>query len=1293
MEAKMNQIETFPKTTGTNRNRSRRRALGFFLLLSFCGVSVLSAQLKEWQDPNLTGINNQAPHATMVICPDTQTALSIQYAGNAERVKSSFYRSLNGDWKYHYATNHAGRIPGFWSPKFNDSDWKTIPVPSNVEMYGYGIPIYVNIRYPWTWHGVAPTPPFVPEDDPNNTVNSYRRSFTVPAEWSGRHVFLTFDGVNSFFFLWVNGRQVGMGKGSRTPVEFDISDYLKPGENLLAVENFRWCDGSYLEDQDFWRMSGIFRDVYLWSPPNVHLRDLEVRTDFDAEYRDATVYGTARLVNYGKETATVVIRPVLLDPQGNTVLSSSVEKTVPAGEEIEFEGTAPVTNPLKWSAETPNLYKLLVSVEDTSGQTLEVIPFIIGFRKVEIRDGNLLVNGQRIFIKGVDRHETDPDRGQAITVNSMLKDIEVMKQHNINTVRCSHYPNQPAWYDLCDRYGIYLIDEANIESHGMGYGANSLAKRPEWAAAHMNRTVRMVERDKNHPSVIIWSLGNEAGDGVNFETTSGWIHGRDPTRPVHYERAGMRPHTDIVCPMYPRPAALGRYSSQPRTRPYIMCEYEHAMGNSSGDFWSYWNQIYTKPYLQGGCIWDWVDQGLRHPIPPRWEVVDRSPHALHVSVSSAQLIDGILAKPVRLPDVPYLNITGPLTLEAVVKPAPTGGHSCFVSKGDTQWALQVAQGNKLEFFVYEAGEQRSWITAQAPLPSDWIGNWHRVGGVFDGAQLRLYLDGKPVATTPFSGKVASDAYPVEVGGNAEYANRAASGLVREARIYSRALSDTEMANPNPPAADPALALWLKLDEARSTPAPAGKFFWAYGGDYGPPGTPSDDNFCDNGLVSPDRQPHPGLLEVKHVYQYIHCKPVDLAARSIEVKNWFDFLNLKDVAEGHWRLKADGKEVQHGDIEELDLAPRAAKNITIPVKKFKPQPGVEYHLEVSFTLKKDQPWAKAGHEIAWDEFKLPDSAPTARLPRAVAPQMTQDSARIVVTGKNFAATFEKASGALTSWRYKDTELIRTPLRPDFWRAQTDNDRGRNMAGSQGVWHTAHQGAECTSCVAEVRKADRAVLVRSSQTLPKVSAEWETTYTVLGTGDILISARFKPGKTDLPKLPRLGMQMTLPAGFEQITWLGPGPEETYCDRKDAKFGLYSGTVDEQFYPEYSEPGETGNKVDVRWLALSNAKGIGILAVGQPLLSANALHYGTDDLNAAKHPFELTRRDYITLNLDLMQQGVGGDDSWGAWPHDEFLISCKDQTYSFRLRPFDKSEDPEKLARQASEPIPPSGLMNTE
>ena len=970
-------------------NRKHKIGSLFFITIGCCLVLCMAAcsfaaeTPKDWQNPRLTGVNTLSPHATAVICPDADTACAVGPVSNTERVKSPWYVSLNGDWKHKYAVNHTERVPDFWKPGYDDSAWTTIPVPANVEKYGYGIPIYVNVRYPWPkpWN-----PPYISEDEPNNTVNSYRRTFTVPEAWVGRRILLTFDGVNSMFYLWVNGEKVGMGKGSRTPVEFDITSYLKPGENLLAVENFRWCDGSYLEDQDFWRLSGIFRDVYLWSTPMVHLRDFEVKTNLDEAYKDAELSLSVVVENQGDTAAAVTVEGVLLNSENSTVSTLSTALQAEPGKEVTGNATVSIPNPLKWSAETPNLYPLVLTLKDSAGTVLETAKVNVGFREVEIKDGNLLVNGKRILIKGTNRHETHPDLAQAIDVESMIKDIMVMKQHNINAVRTCHYPDQPAWYDLCDKYGIYLVDEANIESHGMGYGRKSLANDAEWLDAHLDRTIRMVERDKNHPSVIIWSLGNEAGNGPNFEATYDWIKERDPGRPVHYERAQLERNTDIYCPMYAKPDKLRDYADgkhfdgEPdgkRNRPLILCEYVHAMGNSNGNMWLYWDLIYSKPYLQGGFVWDWVDQALRESVaqkPPR------------------------VAKPLQ--------------------------------------------------------------------------------------------PGEPT-------------------------------------------------------------------------------FFAFGGDYGPEDVPSDQNFCCNGLVSADREPHPGLLQVKHVYQYIHCKPADLAARRLEVKNWYDFVNIKDIAVLHWQLTGDSVVMQEGDMPGPDIAPLATAQVTIPVKEFQAEPGVEYFLGLSFRLADEASWAPKGHEVAWDQFLLPDAV-EALAPAAsdVALSVTEDSDKIVVTGKEMTATFNKKSGALASLTLAGTELIESPLRPDFWRGLIDNDRGRGMDKTQGVWKTAHENIEVDDI--KVEESAERVMVAVNLLLPDVKARWTTRYTVLNTGEVLVEADFVPHKTDLPKLPRLGMQMILPAGFDKITWLGPGPQETYIDRKDARVGRYSGMVAEQFCYDYVEPG---------------------------------------------------------------------------------------------------------------------------
>ena len=822
----------------------------------------------EWQDPAIVGVNKEPPHATFTSYPDEALARA------GKRETSPYYRSLNGDWKFHWVPKPADRPVDFYRPGFDDAAWKSIRVPSNWQFEGYDVPIYVNIPYPWG----KPDPPHIPAN--NNPVGSYRTRFTVPPSWAGRDVYLTFDGVESAFYLWVNGERVGYSEDSRLPAEFNITKYLQDGENLLAVEVYRWSDASYLEDQDFWRLSGIFRDVTLSSAGPLHVRDLQIRTNLDAAYTDAQLAIEVQVRNRSAAAANLSLRATLLDAQGAELgRASTAAGRVPAGEASTVSMVRPIVAPRKWTAESPYLYTLVVSLLDDSGRLVEAIPQKVGFRAVEMKEGQLMVNGRPILIKGVNRHEHDADTGHAVSVEQMLRDVRLMKRHNINAVRTSHYPNDPAWYELCDQYGLYVIDEANIESHGMGYApARTLGNNPAWKAAHMDRTVRMVERDKNHPSIIIWSLGNEAGDGVNFEATSAWVHQRDPSRPVQYEQAGRKAHTDMFVPMYMRPKGMADYASQTQPKPLIQCEYAHAMGNSTGNFREYWDLVYSSPQLQGGLIWDWVDQGIRTRIPAAGARQARPERAL---------------------------LAGP------------------------------------EF---------------------------------------------------------------QMG-------------------------------------------FRQVDKAGT--------YLAYGGDFGPIDVPTDYNFCMNGLVDADRQPHPGLLVVKRNYQYVHVKPVDLAAGTVKVTNWHDFTPLDDALTGRWTVQADGSTVASGAMPPLALGPRESKDVTLPLPAITPRPGVEYFLDVSWRLKADAPWGgRAGDEMAYDQFKLPVGRPAAPVPPSPAATLALADGpdAVTITGAAFTVLFDKASGTMASLKYRGTELVHQPLMPDFWRAWTDNDRGAKLQTRLNVWRT-------------------------------------------------------------------------------------------------------------------------------------------------------------------------------------------------------------------------------------------------
>ncbi len=558
----------------------------------------------DWMNPAVLQHNCEAAHAFTLPYPDASSAL------RGERSATPFFKLLNGGWRFYYAPDPMAVPPGFEQETYNDEGWDHLEVPSNWQMQGYGKPNYTNVRYPY-----PVDPPFVPLENP---VGLYRRAFDVPSSWKERHTFLVFEGVDSAFYVWVNGRLVGYSQGPHMPAEFNITSFIHPGRNWLAVQVFQWSDGSYLEDQDMWRLSGIFRDVYLMGLPGVHLRDVSVRTELDGEYQNARLSLRAALRNYAQKSARgVAVSARLLNPGGEAIWEAKVGgvETLGGAEETMLEHQVEVSSPLKWTAETPHLYTLLLTVSEAGGGVVEVGRYRVGFRQIDIKNGVFLVNGIAVKMQGVNRHETHPDTGHTVSLASMLQDICLMKQNNINMVRTSHYPDDPRWLDLCDEYGLYVVDEADLETHGLEYiaaGRSALANDPAWKDAFLDRAVRMVERDKNHPCIVMWSLGNESGYGSNHDAMAEWIRAADPTRPIHYEGAQYEAVVDIVSQMYPTVEHIlneGRRTDDPR--PYFMCEYAHAMGNGPGNLKEYWEAIRACPRLMGGCVWEWVDHSVR----------------------------------------------------------------------------------------------------------------------------------------------------------------------------------------------------------------------------------------------------------------------------------------------------------------------------------------------------------------------------------------------------------------------------------------------------------------------------------------------------------------------------------------------------------------------------------------------------------------------------------------------------------------------------------------------------------
>lgn len=600
----------------------------FFISAMLLGItaSVSGQTFKEWQDPNVNQTNRTPMRSGYFAYRQGEDALKSMTKEN-----SSNFLSLNGIWKFNFVNDATSRPVDFWKKDFNDKGWSKIQVPGVWELNGFGDPIYVNTGYPWR-NGFESNPPEVPTKD--NHVGTYRREIMVPASWKGKEIFAHFGSVTSNIYLWVNGKYVGYSEDSKLEAEFDLTKYIVPGQkNLIAFQVFRWCDGTYLEDQDFFRFSGVGRDCFLFARDKKRIADIRVTPDLTDNYTNGALDIDLTLSGNG------LVNLDLFDANGNKVASTTARKSGRTRLEV--------ANPNKWSAENPYLYTLIATMDGNS----EAIPVNVGFRKIELTDGQILVNGKPVLFKGADRHELDPDFGYVVSPKRMLQDIQLMKQLNINAVRTCHYPDDNLWYDLCDKYGIYVVAEANIESHGMGYDEKTLAKNPQFAKAHMERNQRNVQRNFNHPSVIFWSLGNEAGDGPNFEAAYKWIKAEDPSRAVQYEQARTNDHTDIFCPMYYGYEGMEKYGKNPwGKQPLIQCEYAHAMGNSMGGFKEYWDLIRKYPNLQGGFIWDFVDQSIRWKGKDGVEIYAYGGDFNRMDASDNNFCDNGLVSPDRVPN-------------------------------------------------------------------------------------------------------------------------------------------------------------------------------------------------------------------------------------------------------------------------------------------------------------------------------------------------------------------------------------------------------------------------------------------------------------------------------------------------------------------------------------------------------------------------------------------------------------------------------------------------------------------
>ena len=1029
-------------------NRYKSIIVGLATMLS---VTMNAQSFKEWQNPEINAVNRAPMHTNFFAYESIE-------ATKSNKEKSSNFMTLNGIWKFDWVANVDARPTDFWKLEFNDKGWNDLQVPGVWELNGYGDPIYVNVGYAWR-NQFKNNPPLVPTT--NNHVGSYRKEIIVPSDWKGKDIIAHFGAVSSNMYLWVNGKFVGYSEDSKLEAEFDLTPYLRTGQkNLIAFQVFRWCDGSYLEDQDFFRYTGVARDCYLYTRNKKRIEDLRITPDLDEQYKNGSLHIELSL----KGNCNVTLE--LLDAENKLVTTSEVKGTK------KVVKTLKVKKPNKWTAETPYLYTLYATLKE-KGKITEVIPVKVGFRKIELKNAQILVNGQPVLIKGANRHEVDPVGGYVVSRERMIQDIQIMKQFNLNAVRTCHYPDDPFFYELCDKYGIYMVAEANIESHGIGYGNRTLAKRDDYRKAHLERNQRNVQRNFNHPSIIFWSLGNEAGYGPNFEAAYDWVKAEDPSRAVQYERAEIKGKTDIYCPMYAGYNWCENYSKNPQhQKPLILCEYAHAMGNSQGGFKEYWDLVRKYPKFQGGFIWDFVDQSCRR-----------------------------------------------------------------------------------------------------------------------------------------------------IGKN-------------------------------------------------------GKMIYAYGGDFNRYDA-SDINFCNNGLISPDRVPNPHAYEVRHFYQNIWTTPANLKNGELNIFNEYFFRDLSAYYL-EWEILKEGKIVRQGRIDKLDVQPQ--QTATVKLDWGQTTPNDEWLLNVAYKQKQNEGLLPAGHIVAKEQLTLnPYSAPSMILENSkqsnieiTSPTvLDNDRKYLIISNDVFNIEFDKQNGYLTKYEVNGLNMLKEGaiLKPNFWRAPTDNDFGAKIHQKYIVWKNPEIKLKSFKQYIE----NKQVFIEAIYDMPDVSSKLSLTYVINNKGAIKVTQKIATDKeAKISNMFRFGMQMQMPRYIETIEYYGRGPMENYSDRNHyTDLGIYRQSVTEQFYP-YIRPQENGTKTDIRWWRIVDKAGNGIEIVSAAPFSASALHYTIESLDEGwskrqGHSPEVEEADLTNLCIDKKQAGLGGVNSWGAITLPEYQIPYGNYEFTFILTPI--------------------------
>ena len=1192
------------------------------------------------ENPSFVEENQLPPHVPFIPFED------LDQAKKGDWDESRYYRSLNGEWKFLWTESPLKSPKDFHLPGFEASGWDDIRVPGTWQMQGFGYNIYRNVPMEFAPYNPPHVPVFF------NPTGYYIREFEVPESWGNRKVILHFDGVKAGFWVWINGKYAGFDKGSMTPSEFDVTGYLVEGRNRIAVQVVRWTDGSYLEDQDMWRFAGIYRSVYLYSVPKIHITDFFVRTDLDESYTNAVLAIVCFLKNETDEnTGKLRVKGILFDPEGKeTAIFGGDIKTLRPDEHKKLMISKEIKKPELWSAEKPNLYTLVLSLENSKDEVIEIVEEKVGFRELEIKDAQLFVNGVPVTIKGVNRHEHDQEHGRTMSRELIEKDFQLMKELNINGIRTSHYPNDPVFYDLADEWGFYICNEVNAECH---YGQDYLAAQPGWENAFMDRTSRYIQRDKNHPSVIMWSMGNECGLAPIHYQMANYARAADPTRFVYHQTNdpnGDAPFADICGTRYPNPAMLDAIGDTTR-RPVILGEYAHAVGNSMGHFDEYWDRIYQYKSLQGGFIWDWVNQSILVDLVSS---ADRSVYNHQaILMGRPKVVKGHSGKAIQLSGLddfveltphPKLNLTGnSITLQAWIRPGRYNGSNTIISKGNQAFALAQHHKDSISFSIHT---DRTYKIS-ACLPKDWSHNWHHVAGIYNGAEMMLYLNGERIAESLASGNIKRTRYEVMIGKNHESDHENTPGFISNATfddvmIHSVALERDELSfKGKEPVINEHLVLWLPFEEQHNN----GKFL-CYGA------TPYTSATMD-GIIFADRTWQPESWQVKHSHCPVKAEALDPENGKFKIHNRHHFTDLNEITIG-WVLLKQGEIIREGELD-LELPPLHEMEMAVPIKQDEFIEKGDYVLRLEYKTKYPMRWAEEGYEIGFDEFVLrsEEAGPAEKTENIHTVLMvSEEEDELIISGEGFSYAFDLSQGMLKQIRYGSTEFLSKSPQLKVSRPPIVNEISVWTRAEYATWY--EWGLD--SLVHEVESVyyekinDHELLVSvktNSYTFIDRTLQFRNFFNYKFKNDgilnidhrVICSLEFPARRpsNDIPWIQKIGLEMKLAPEIKYFNWYGKGPFETYPDRKTgAKTGIYSMPADSIRMP-YDITQGFGNHTDVKWLEIFHSGG-----TGMKFESAEPMSFSIDpysNLEDSWYPYQLKRAANATLNLDHRVSGVGG------------------------------------------------------